>query len=109
MVASFQLRRCENWKFNRADKRETKRLKFYGRVSGNNLLNEISRLVRTREKRHAYRASVGKPGGKRQPGRTRPTWEENIKMDLKKIGWVSVDWISLRSGSCGTYGGTQTF
>ena len=29
-----------------------------------------------------YRVLVGKPEGKRQPGRPRHGWEDNIKMDL---------------------------
>jgi hypothetical protein len=30
---------------------------------------------------------VGKPAGKRPPGGTRRRWEDNIKMDLRAIGW----------------------
>jgi len=69
MSASFELRECENWIFNRADEGETTRLKFYGNVAGNTLRNEISLLHLTRENRYAYRASVRKPGGKRPPGK----------------------------------------
>jgi hypothetical protein len=29
------------------------------------------------------------------PGRTRRSWEDNIKMDVREIGWSGVDWISL--------------
>jgi hypothetical protein len=52
-------------------------------VAVNTLRNEISSLARTREKSHAYRASIGKPEGKRQPGGIRRAWEDNIKKDLK--------------------------
>jgi hypothetical protein len=34
------------------------------------------------KKRNAYRLLVEKPEGKRQLGRLRPRWEDNIKMDL---------------------------
>jgi hypothetical protein len=47
------------------------------------------------EKRTAYRILVGKPGGKRQLGRPRRRWVDNIEMDLKEIGWDGVDWIDL--------------
>jgi hypothetical protein len=44
-----------------------------------------------KEKRKAYRILVGKPEGKRPLGRLRRMWVDNIKMDLKKIGWDGVD------------------
>jgi hypothetical protein len=43
-------------------------------------------------KRNAYRILVGKPEGKRQLGRPRRRWVDNIKMDLREIGWDGVDW-----------------
>jgi hypothetical protein len=39
------------------------------------------------EKRNAYRILVGKPEGNRPLGRLRRRWEDNIKMDLREIGW----------------------
>jgi hypothetical protein len=39
------------------------------------------------EKKNAYRIFVGKPEGKRPPGRPRRRWVDNIKMDLREIGW----------------------
>jgi hypothetical protein len=49
------------------------------------------------EKNNAYRILVGKPEGKRPLGRPRRTrrWVDNIKMDLRKIGWDDMDWIDL--------------
>jgi hypothetical protein len=47
------------------------------------------------EKRNVYRLLVGKPEGKRQPGRPRRKWVDNIKMDLGEIGWGGLDWIDL--------------
>jgi len=38
---------------------------------------------------------VGKPEGKRQLGRHRRRWEDNIKMGLQKVGCGDVDWIEL--------------
>jgi hypothetical protein len=37
------------------------------------------------EKRGAYRILVGRPEGKRQLGRPRGRWEDNIKMDLQDV------------------------
>jgi hypothetical protein len=47
------------------------------------------------EKRNAYRILVGKPEGKRPLGRPRHRPEDNIKMDLRDIGWGGMDWIHL--------------
>jgi hypothetical protein len=38
---------------------------------------------------------VGKPEGKRPLGRPRRRWVDNIKMDLREIGWDGVDWIDM--------------
>jgi hypothetical protein len=47
------------------------------------------------EKGNAYRILVGKPEGKRPLGRPRRRWVNNIKMDLREIGWGGMDWIEL--------------
>jgi hypothetical protein len=52
-------------------------------------------LARMGDKQHAYRILVGKPEGKRPLGRRRHRWEDNIKMDLREIGWGGMDWIDL--------------
>jgi PAS domain-containing protein len=44
---------------------------------------------------NAYRTSVRKPEGKRPLGRPRCRWVDNIKMDIREIGWDGVDWIEL--------------
>jgi len=36
-----------------------------------------------------------KPEGRRQLGRHRSRWEENIKMDLQEVGSEGIDWIDL--------------
>jgi hypothetical protein len=53
--------------------------------------------VRTRMggKRNAYRILMGKPEGKRPLGRPKRRWVDNIKMDLREIGWNGVDWIDM--------------
>jgi len=38
------------------------------------------------ETRGVYRVLVGKPEVKRQLGRLRHRWEDNIKMDLQEVG-----------------------
>jgi hypothetical protein len=47
------------------------------------------------EKRNTHRLLVGKPDGKRLPGRPRRMWVDNIRMDLGEMGWGDVDWIGL--------------
>jgi hypothetical protein len=38
---------------------------------------------------------VGKPERKRPLGRPRRRWVDNIKMDLREVGWGDVDWFGL--------------
>jgi hypothetical protein len=52
-------------------------------------------VARMRERRNAYRLLVGKPEGRRPLGRPRHRWLDNIRMDLKEVGWGDVDWIGL--------------
>ena len=47
------------------------------------------------EMRGVYRVLVGKPEGKRQLGRPRLRWEDNIKMDLQEVVCGGMDWIEL--------------
>ena len=42
-----------------------------------------------------YSALNRKTEGKRSLGRSRCRWEDNIKMDLKEVGWEGVAWIFL--------------
>jgi hypothetical protein len=44
---------------------------------------------------NAYRILVGKPEGKRPLGRSRRSRVNNIKIDLREIGWDGMDWIDL--------------
>jgi hypothetical protein len=63
---------------------------------------DIIRMIKSRrtrraghEKRNAYKILVGKPEGKRHLGRPRSRWVDDIKMDLREIGWCVTDWIHL--------------
>jgi hypothetical protein len=47
------------------------------------------------EKRNAYRKLAGKPEGKRPLGRPRRRWVDDIKMDLREIGWGVMNRIDL--------------
>jgi hypothetical protein len=38
---------------------------------------------------------VGNPEGRRPLGRPRRRWVDNIKMDLRDVGWGGRDWIDL--------------
>jgi hypothetical protein len=48
-------------------------------------------VVRMGEVRGAYSILVGRPEGRRPLGRPRRRWEDNIKMDLREIGFGDVD------------------
>jgi hypothetical protein len=50
-------------------------------------------VARMGEVRVAYNILVGRPEGRRPLGRPRRRWEDNIKMDLKEMGFGDVDWI----------------
>jgi len=54
------------------------------------------------EGRDVHKVLVGKPEGKRQLGRPRRRWEDNIKMDLREVGGGG-DWTEL--AQVGTVGG----
>jgi hypothetical protein len=48
-------------------------------------------VTRMGEKRNACRILVGKPEGNGPLGRPRRRWVDNIKTDLKEIGWDNID------------------
>jgi hypothetical protein len=45
--------------------------------------------------RSVYKILIETPVEKRKLGRRRQRWEDNIRMDLRKIGPKFVDWIHL--------------
>ncbi|KAJ4440590.1 hypothetical protein ANN_08736 [Periplaneta americana] len=56
-------------------------------------------VARMGESRNAYRVLVGRPEGKRPLGRPRRRWEDNIKMDLREVGYmIETGLILLRIG-----------
>jgi hypothetical protein len=46
-------------------------------------------------KRNANRIFVGNPEGRRTLERPKSRWVDNIKMDLREIGWGGIDLIDL--------------
>jgi hypothetical protein len=58
-------------------------------------MRRAGHVARIGEKRNAYRISVRKAECKKPLGRPRSRWVDNIKMDLREIGWNGVDWIDL--------------
>ena len=44
-------------------------------------------VARMEQSRNAYRVLVGKPEGERPLERPRRRWEDNIKMDLREVGY----------------------
>jgi hypothetical protein len=47
------------------------------------------------EKINACQMLFGKPDGKRPLGRLKCRWVDNIKMNLREVGWGGMDWIDL--------------
>jgi hypothetical protein len=53
------------------------------------------------ERRDAYRTLVGKPERRRPLGRPRRRWEDNIKVDLREVGWgawTGSIWLRIGTG-----------
>ena len=49
-------------------------------------------------RRCAYGVLVGRPEGKRPLGRHGHRWEDNIKVDLKEVGWTGLMWLRIGTG-----------
>jgi hypothetical protein len=58
-------------------------------------MRRAGHVARMGTRRNAYRILVGKPEGRRPLGRPRRRWVDNIKMDIREIGWDGRDWIDL--------------
>jgi len=65
------------------------------RVIKSRIIRWAGHVARMGERRGVYRVLVGKPEGKRPPGRPRFRWDDNVKMDLQVVGCGGVDWIEL--------------
>jgi hypothetical protein len=48
-----------------------------------------------RKRDGCIQGSDGKSEEKRSLGRPRCRWEDDIKLDLREIGWEGVDWIHV--------------
>jgi hypothetical protein len=57
------------------------------RVMKSRRLRWAGHVARMGERRGAYRALVGRSEGRRPLKRPRLRWEDNIKMDLREVGW----------------------
>jgi hypothetical protein len=47
------------------------------------------------DRRGVYRILMGKPEGKSPLGKPTRRWEDNIKVDVQKVGCEGMDWIYL--------------
>jgi hypothetical protein len=65
------------------------------RVINSRRVRRVGYVACRGEMRKAYKILVGKPEEKRSLGKTRRRWEDNIRMDLREIGWECVYWIQL--------------
>jgi len=52
-------------------------------------------VARMRKMRNSCKILVGKREGKRLLGRPRRRRENNFRMDLREIGWESVEWMHV--------------
>ena len=56
-------------------------------------------MTRMEEGRGVHKVLVWKREGKRPLGRLRRRWEDNIKMDLQKVGvWTGSSWLTIGTG-----------
>ena len=58
-------------------------------------MRRAGHVARMEERRGVYIDLVGKAEGKRQLGRPRLRWEENIKMEIREVVCEIMDWIEL--------------
>jgi hypothetical protein len=52
-------------------------------------------LTGMEEQRNSYNILAGKSAGNRPIRRPRRSWVDNIKMNLKEIGWGGMNWIDI--------------
>jgi hypothetical protein len=54
------------------------------------------------DKGGAYRVWVVRSERKRPLGRPRSRWEDNIEMDLQRVGWTGLIWLRIETvgGAC---------
>jgi hypothetical protein len=65
------------------------------RIINSRRMRWAGHVARIGKKWNACRLLVGKAEGKRQPGRLKRRWVDNIRMDVEQVGWGNVNWIDL--------------
>ena len=65
------------------------------RVVKSRRMRRTGHVAHMAEGRGVHRVLVGKSEGKRQLGRPRLKWEDNIKMDLQEVRGIWGDWMEL--------------
>ena len=65
------------------------------RVIKSRRMRRAGHVARMGEERGVYRVLVGKLEGKRQLGRPRRRWVDNIRVGLQEVGSGYMDWIGL--------------
>jgi hypothetical protein len=65
------------------------------RVIKSRIMRWAGYVARMAEGRGVYRVLMEEPEGKRQLGRPRHRWEDNIKMVLQEVVCEGMDWIEL--------------
>jgi hypothetical protein len=65
------------------------------RITKSRRLRWAGHVARLRVMRGTYRVLVGKSEGRRPLQRPRRRWQDNIKMDLREVGWGGIDWMNL--------------
>jgi hypothetical protein len=73
-------------------------IQYIIRINKSRRMRRTGHAARMGEK-NTYRILVEKPEGKRPLGRPRCRLVDNIKVDLREIGWIGLIW--LRIGSSG--------
>jgi hypothetical protein len=71
------------------------------RVMKSRRLRWAGHVARMGERRGAYRALVEKPEGSRPFGRPRRRWKDNIKMNVREVGWgawTGSIWLRIGTG-----------
>ena len=62
---------------------------------GERRMRWVGHVARIGKSKGVCRVWVGRYDGKRQLGRPRRRWEDNIQIDLQEVKWKCVDWIGL--------------
>ena len=65
------------------------------RVIKSRIMRWAGHVAHMGEERGVYRVLLGKPEGRRPPGKPRCRWVDNNKVDLQEVGCGYMDWIGL--------------